>query len=91
MAGKNGDSKSTLLEFQVESSNENAVNNYPKIISKLTDKMKLINVKSLDSNILLVSYYVHFRNDNQNIKLVNELQKTSGIKNISLFSDEEAF
>jgi uncharacterized membrane protein YhiD involved in acid resistance len=91
LAGKNGDSKSTLLEFQVDSSKENAVTDYPKIITKFTNKMKLINVKSLDSNILLVSYYVHFKKASQNITLVNELQKTSGISNISLFSDEEAF
>jgi uncharacterized membrane protein YhiD involved in acid resistance len=91
MNGKNGDSKSTLLEFMVENQAENATLDYPKVISKYTRKMKLMNVKTMDNQNLLVSYYVYFKNENQNLNLVTELQKVSGIKNISLFSDEEAF
>lgn len=53
--------------------------------------MKLINIKSLENNNLVVSYYVKLKNNNQSINLVNELQNIAGIKNISLFSDEEAF
>ncbi len=91
MSWNNGNSKSTLLEFMVDNKTENLTNLYPKVISKHTSNMKLLNIKTLDEHSILVSYYVNFKNENQNITLVNELQKVQGIKNISLFSDEEAF
>lgn len=91
MNGKNGDSKSTLLEFLVTNTSEEIAVQYPKVISQFTNKMKLMNIKTLDNGNLLVSYYVVSKNEKKNIGLVSELQKISGIKNISLFSDEEAF
>ncbi len=88
---KNGDEKNTLLEFHFQSNNGNTPSDYEKVITKFTKKMKLINIKSLENNNLVVSYYVKLKNNNQSINLVNELQNIAGIKNISLFSDEEAF
>lgn len=91
MESDNGSKKNTLLEFQVENGTEETSINYKKTISKYTKKMKLLNIKTLDTNRMLVSYYIRFRKENQNFDLVNQLQKIPGLKNISLFSDEEEF
>ncbi|MBU0475086.1 MAG: DUF4956 domain-containing protein [Bacteroidetes bacterium] len=87
----NGDAKSTLLEFQIEGNNEKITLDYKKVLSKYTKRMKLINIKSFENQNMLISYYIKIKNESQSINLVNELQNISGIKNISLFSDEEAF
>jgi len=91
MDTQNGSKKNTLLEFQLENGTEQVSSDYQKIISKFTKKMRLLNIKTLDNRNLLVSYYIRFRKENQNFDLVNQLQKIPGIKNISLFSDEEEF
>lgn len=91
MDSENGSKKNTLLEFQLEDGTEQKSSDYQKTISKFTKRMKLINIKTLDNRNLLVSYYIRFRKENQNFDLVNQLQKIPGIKNISLFSDEEEF
>lgn len=91
ISSKNGDAKSTLLEFHIVSNNEQITLDYKKVLAKYTKKMKLINIKSFENENILVSYYVKIKNDNQGIDLVSELQNINGIKNISLFSDEEAF
>ena len=88
---ENGSKKNTLLEFQLENGTEQISSDYQKIISKYAKKMRLLNIKTLDNRNLLVSYYIRFRKENQNFDLVNQLQKIPGIKNISLFSDEEEF
>lgn len=87
----NGDAKSTLLEFQIEGNNEKITLDYKKVLSKYTKRMKLINIKSFENQNMLISYYIKIKNESQSINLINELQNISGIKNISLFSDEEAF
>ena len=91
MDSNNGGKKNTLLEFQLENGTEEISSNYQKTITKYTRKMKLLNIKTLDNQNMLVSYYIQFKKVNQNFDLVNQLQKIHGIKNISLFSDEEEF
>jgi len=91
MDGENGAKKNTLLEFQLENGSEEISTEYQKVIAKYTRKVKLLNVKTLDNQKMLVSYYVRFKKNNQNLDLVNQLQKITGIKNITLFSDEEEF
>lgn len=84
-------SKSTLLEFQIENGTAETSSDYQKTIAKYTKKMKLINIKTLDDQLTLVSYYIRFRKDNHNFELVNQLQKIKGVLNINLFSDESEF
>ena len=91
MDSENGGKKNTLLEFHLENGTEQISSDYQKVISQYTRKMKLLNIKTLDSQNMLVSYYIRFKKNNQNFDLVTQLQKTPGIKNISLFSDEEGF
>jgi Domain of unknown function (DUF4956) len=91
MGLQNGLTKNTLLEFQLENGTEQSAKEYQNIISRYTKKMKLINIKTLDNKLLLVSYYIRFKKDDQNFDLVNQLQQITGVKNISLFSDEEGF
>lgn len=91
MGFQNGFSKNTLLEFQLENGTEKSASEYQNIISRYTQKMKLINIKTLDNKLVLISYYIQFKKDNQNFDLVNQLQQITGVKNISLFSDEEGF
>ncbi len=91
MDTQNGSKKNTLLEFQLENGTEQVSSDYQKIISKFTKKMRLLNIKTLDNQNMLVSYYIRFRKENQNFDLISQLQKIPGIKNISLFSDEEEF
>lgn len=91
MDSENGSKKNTLLEFQVENGTEQISTDYQKLISKFAKNMKLLNIKSLDNRNMLVSYYIRFRKENQNFNLVNQLQNIPGVKNISLFSDEEEF
>ncbi len=91
MDSENGGKKNTLLEFHLENGTEQISSDYQKVISQYTRKMKLLNIKTLDSQNMLVSYYIRFKKNNQNFDLVTQLQKIPGIKNISLFSDEEGF
>ena len=88
---KNGDEKNTLLEFQIQDTIQKGASEYEKAISKFTKKMKLLNIKSLENDNLIISYYIKLKNKNQSLNLIKELQNISGIKNISLFSDEETF
>ena len=88
---ENGSKRNTLLEFQLENGTEQTSSDYQNIIAKYTKKMKLLNIKTLDNRNLLVSYYIRFRKENQKFDLVNQLQNIPGLKNISLFSDEEEF
>jgi len=91
MDSENGEKKNTLLEFQLENGSKEITTEYQNIISKYTKKVKLLNIKTLDNQKMLVSYYIRFKKNNQNIDLVNQLQNIEGIKNITLFSDEEGF
>ena len=91
MDSENGEKKNTLLEFQLENGSKEISTEYQNIISKYTKKVKLLNIKTLDNQKMLVSYYIRFKKNNQNIDLVNQLQNIEGIKNITLFSDEEGF
>jgi len=91
MDSENGEKKNTLLEFQLENGSKEISTEYQNIISKYKKKVKLVNIKTLDNQKMLVSYYIRFKKNNQNIDLVNQLQNIEGIKNITLFSDEEGF
>ncbi|MDA3861235.1 MAG: DUF4956 domain-containing protein [Melioribacteraceae bacterium] len=91
MDSDNGNKRNTLLEFQLENGSKEASLEYQKIIANSTKKMKLLNIKTLDNQNMVISYYVKFRKENQNFNLVDQLQKVAGIKNINLFSDEEEF
>ncbi len=91
MDSENGDKKNTLLEFQLENGTKETSTEYQNIISKYTKKVRLLNIKTLDNQKMLVSYYIRFKKNNQNIDLVNQLQNIKGINNITLFSDEEGF
>jgi uncharacterized membrane protein YhiD involved in acid resistance len=60
-------------------------------IDKLCTKSKLINVKTLsmqNENLLELSYYVRFRNNEKSGRLVTELKKLHGVKRVNLFYDE---
>jgi len=88
---KNGNEKNTLLEFQMQDTNSQSSSDYEKVISKFTKKMKLINIKTIENDNIIVSYYIKLKRNDLSLNLVSDLKNIAGIKNISLFSDEEAF
>ena len=88
---KSGNEKNTLLEFQMQDNGSKSSLDYEKVISKFTQKMKLINIKTIENDNIIISYYIKLKRNDLSLNLVSELKNVAGIKNISLFSDEEAF
>jgi len=88
---KSGNEKNTLLEFQMQDNGSKSSSDYEKVISKFTKKMKLINIKTIENDNIIISYYIKLKRNDLSLNLVSELKNVAGIKNISLFSDEEAF
>ena len=88
---KSGNEKNTLLEFQMQDNGSKSSLDYEKVISKFTKKMKLINIKTIENDNIIISYYIKLKRNDLSLNLVSELKNVAEIKNISLFSDEEAF
>jgi len=88
---KSGNEKNTLLEFQMQDNGSKSSSDYEKVISKFTKKMKLINIKTIENDNIIISYYIKLKRNDLSLNLVSELKNVAEIKNISLFSDEEAF
>lgn len=88
---KSGNEKNTLLEFQMQDNGSKSSLDYEKVISKFTQKMKLINIKTIENDNIIISYYIKLKRNDLSLNLVSELKNVAEIKNISLFSDEEAF
>ncbi len=91
LTGISNNNDSTLLEFNIENSNDKSTSDYQKILGKYSKKLKLTNIKSIDNNLMQVSYYIKFRKENQSLDLVKKLQEIEGVNHISLFSDNESF
>ncbi len=62
------------------------------LFEKYCSKSKLINAKSMSDHrgdVMELSYYVKFRNNNWSSLLVRELKKLDGVHRVNLFYDEE--
>lgn len=63
---------------------------YLAILDKYCRRHNIINAKTIeDQNIIELAYYVKFKNKEKNPEFIRELDKIKGVKNISLFFDED--
>ncbi|MCW8850983.1 MAG: DUF4956 domain-containing protein [Melioribacteraceae bacterium] len=63
---------------------------YMPILNKYCKRHNIINAKTADDNdIMELAYYVKFRDKEKNHDFISELKSTHGVKNISLFFDED--
>ena len=63
---------------------------YMPILNKYCRKHNIINAKTKeDQDIMELAYYVRFKNKEKNPEFIRELNNAHGVKNISLFFDED--
>lgn len=63
---------------------------YMSILDKYCKKHNIINAKTVDDKeIMELAYYVRFKNKEKNPEFIRELNGAHGVKNISLFFDED--
>jgi len=63
---------------------------YIPILNKYCRRHNIINAKTIEENdIIELAYYVKFKNKEKNPQFIKELDGTHGVKNISLFFDED--
>lgn len=63
---------------------------YMPVLDKYCKKHNIINAKTIDDKeIMELAYYVRFKNKEKNPEFIRELNGAHGVKNISLFFDED--
>lgn len=63
---------------------------YMPVLDKYCKKHNVINAKTIDDKeIMELAYYVRFKNKDKNPEFIRELNGAHGVKNISLFFDED--
>lgn len=63
---------------------------YLPVLNKYCKRHNIINAKTIEEkNIMELAFYVKFRNKEKNSEFIRELDRTNGVKNISLFFDED--
>jgi uncharacterized membrane protein YhiD involved in acid resistance len=78
-----------LLQFNFKP-NGSISPSYIPVLDKYCRRHKAINVKTIeDQDMMELSYYVKFKKENKNPDFMRELRSAYGVKNITLFSDEE--
>jgi uncharacterized membrane protein YhiD involved in acid resistance len=78
-----------LLQFAF---NLNGDENLPylEVLDKYCKRHNIINAKTIeDKKVMELAYYVKFRDKAKNSEFIRELDNTHGVKNISLFFDED--
>lgn len=78
-----------LLQFAFQP-NGNDSTPYLPILDKYCKRHNIINAKTIEDNeIMELAYYVRFKNKEKNPEFIRELNGAHGVKNISLFFDED--
>ena len=81
--------KEFLLQFSY-AANGDKNPSYLPIMQKYCRRYKPINTRSVnDQDLLELSYYVRFKDENQIQEFVRELKKSQGVRHINLCFDEE--
>jgi len=81
--------KEYLLQFSMSSNGDDTPPYFP-VFKKYCKNHKVINIRSVgDQELLELSYYVKFRDENKGNDFVRELRRTHGVRQINLFFDEE--
>lgn len=63
---------------------------YTEVINKYCKRHNIINAKTIeDQDIIELAYYVKFKNKEKNPEFIRELDTVHGVKNVSLFFDED--
>ena len=78
-----------LLQFAYKP-NGNVTPPYTDVINKYCKRHNIINAKTIeDQGIIELAYYVKFKNKEKNSEFIRDLDTVHGVKNISLFFDED--
>lgn len=78
-----------LLQFAFHPNGEDSPP-YMPVLNKYCKRHNIINAKTVeDKDIMELAYYVKFKDKEKNPKFIHELNCTHGVKNISLFFDED--
>lgn len=78
-----------LLQVLFQQNGESSPTYLP-ILNKYCRRHTVVNAKTIeDQDLMELSYYVKFKNKEENQKFLRELRDTQGVKNINLFYDEE--
>ena len=76
-----------LMSFEPNGSDDTP---YLPVLKDHCRRHQLVNVKSQEeSDTLELSYYVHLKDEDRSDDLIRELRGLQGVKNASLFFDEE--
>ena len=78
-----------LLQFAYKPNGE-VTPPYTDVINKYCKRHNIINAKTIeDQGIIELAYYVKFKNKEKNSEFIRDLDTVHGVKNISLFFDED--
>ncbi len=78
-----------LLQFVFHPNGDEAPPYIP-VLNKYCKRHNIISAKTVeDKNIMELAYYVKFRDKEKNPEFIRELDSAHGVKNISLFFDED--
>ena len=78
-----------LMSFEPDGGDETP---YLPVLKDHCRRHQLVNVKAQEeSDILELSYYVHLKDEDRSDDLIRELRGLRGVKNASLFFDEEYY
>ncbi len=84
--------KDFLLQFSVNGTEDEEDPTYMPVLKKYCRQHKLVNLKSADNgNMLDLSFYIRLRNQEQSPQFIRELEKSTGVKQVTLFFDEESY
>ena len=83
------DQKEYLLQFMFSSNGDEAPS-YMPILKRYCRQYRVINTRTVgDPDHLELSYYIRFKNDNNNNEFVRDLQRSHGVNQVNMFFDEE--